>query len=168
MVRPKLDPTSAAFADRLDDLIDLAEHGPVLARDWQELGWHLAAAPMVHLRRGTWEILAQRLIGQLPRSIKVCYRQLSTAAMNMAAVPRAQDFMAEAIAQYTSVPGVQVITSPVGLLDRLPHPAGRPPGAGDHRPAGERPHLRHRDLAGHPEDRPRVTSTRPSAPSSTC
>ena len=120
VVRPKLDPKSSAFADRLDDLIDTAEHGPVLARDWQELGWHLAAAPMVHLRRGTWEILAQRLIGQLPRSIKVCYRQLSTAAMNMAAVPRAQDFMAEAIAQYTSVPGVQVITSPVGLLDRLP------------------------------------------------
>ena len=28
VVRPKLDPTTAAFADRLDELIDIAEHGP--------------------------------------------------------------------------------------------------------------------------------------------
>ena len=56
------------------------------------------------------------------------YRQLSTAAMNMAAVPRAQDFMVDAIAQYISDPAVQVITSPAGLLDRLPDPA-TPPGS---------------------------------------
>ena len=57
---------------------------------------------------------------QLPRSIKVTYRQLSTAAMNIAAIPRAQDFLVDAIAQYISDPAVQVITSPAGLLDRLP------------------------------------------------
>ena len=75
---------------------------------------------MVHLRRGTWETLSQRLVHQLPRSIKVTYRQLSTAAMNIAAVPRAQDFLVDAIAQYMSDPAVQVITTPAGLLDRLP------------------------------------------------
>jgi transcriptional regulator with XRE-family HTH domain len=120
VIRPKLDPDTRAFADRLDELIDIAESGQALARDWQEFGWHLAAAPMVHLRRPVWEVLSRRLVEQLPRSVKVCYRQLSTAAMNMAAVPRAQDFMVTAIAQYISDPAVQVITSPAGLLDRLP------------------------------------------------
>ncbi len=120
VVRPKLDPTTPEFADRLDELIDMAEAGTAYARDWQELGWHFAAAPMLHLRRSTWEDLSGRLIHQLPRSIKLAYRQLSTAAMNMAAVPRAQDFMVDAIAQYISDPAVQIITSPAGLLDRLP------------------------------------------------
>ena len=120
VVRPKLDPSSAAFADRLDELIDAAEAGTALARDWQELGWHFAAAPMVHLRRPTWETLSARLVHQLPRSIKVSYRQFSTAAMNLAAIPRAQDILVDAIAEYISGPAVQVITSPAGLLDRLP------------------------------------------------
>jgi hypothetical protein len=75
---------------------------------------------MIHLRRPVWEVLSRRLIDQLPRSVKVAYRQLSTAAMNMAAIPRAQDFLVVAIAQYISDPAVQVITSPAGLLDRLP------------------------------------------------
>ncbi len=120
VVRPKLDPASRSFADRLDELIDTCEIGTAWARDWQELGWHLAAAPMVHLRRTTWEALARQLVNQLPRSIKVAYRQLSTAAMNMAGVMRAQDFMVNAIAAYISDPAVQVITTPTGLLDRLP------------------------------------------------
>ncbi len=120
VIRPKLDPTTMEFADRLDDLLDTAETGHARARDWQELGWHFAAAPMVHLRRGTWESLSHRLVRQLPRSIKVTYRQLSTAAMNMAALPRAQDFLVDAIAQYVSDPAVQVVTTPTGLLDRLP------------------------------------------------
>lgn len=120
VVRPKLDPTTPKFADRLDELIDLAGAGTAYARDWQELGWHFAAAPMLHLHRSTWESLISRLIHQLPRSVKLAYRQFSTAAMNMAANPRAQDFMVDAIAQYISDPAVQVINSPAGLLDRLP------------------------------------------------
>lgn len=122
VVRPKLDPSSRQFADRLDELIDAVEDGSAYARDWQELGWHLESAPLVHLRPHTWEILAARLINQLPRSIKLAYRQYSTAAMNMAAIPRAQDFMVDAIRAYMAVPGVQVITTPLGLLDRLPTP----------------------------------------------
>jgi transcriptional regulator with XRE-family HTH domain len=120
VIRPKLDPATAEFADRLDELIDTVEAGVGRARDWQELGWHLAAAPMVHLRRTTWEVLSHQIVHLLPRSIKVTYRQLSTAAMNMAALPRAQDFLVDAIAQYVSDPAVQVVTTPTGLLDRLP------------------------------------------------
>ncbi|NUR09755.1 MAG: hypothetical protein HOQ45_22435, partial [Nocardioidaceae bacterium] len=67
VIRPKLDPESPAFADRLDELIDIAESGRALARDWQEFGWHLAAAPMVHLRGSVWEVLSRRLVQQLPR-----------------------------------------------------------------------------------------------------
>ncbi|MGN6130215.1 MAG: hypothetical protein ACTHOK_07725, partial [Nocardioidaceae bacterium] len=120
VVRPRLDPASRAFADRLDELIDCAEAGEACARDWQELGWHLAAVPLVHLRACTWEALATQVITQLPRSIKVAYRQYSTAAMNIATVPRAQDFLVDAIAAYVADPDVQVVTNPVGLLDRLP------------------------------------------------
>jgi transcriptional regulator with XRE-family HTH domain len=120
VVRPKLVAASSEFADRLDELLDLAEEGDAGARIWQELGWHLAAAPMVHLRAHTWQTLAERIVHLLPRSVKVAYRQYSTAAMNMAAVPRAQDFLVEAIASYVADPDVQVITNPVGLLDRLP------------------------------------------------
>jgi hypothetical protein len=70
VVRPELNPDSRAFAERLDELIDITETGRALARDWQEFGWHLAAAPMVHLRRPVWEALSRRLVAQLPRSIK--------------------------------------------------------------------------------------------------
>jgi len=120
VARPKLEVESCEFADRLDELIDLAEDGGALARDWQELGWHLAAAPMIHLRARTWEVLARQVVNQLPRSVKVAYRQYSTAAMNMASVKRAQGFMVQAIADYVADPDIQVITNPVGLLDRLP------------------------------------------------
>jgi transcriptional regulator with XRE-family HTH domain len=119
-IRPKLDPNEPGFADRLDDLIDCVEDRTATARDWQELGWHLAASPMAHLRRRTWEALAEGLVDLLPRAVHVPYRQLSTAAMNMAVVPRARDFMVDAIAAYISEPDVQVVTSPTGLLDRLP------------------------------------------------
>ncbi len=120
VVRPQLDPSSREFAVRLDDLLDLAEEGKALAVDWQALGWHLAAAPLVHLRASSWETLAHQIIYVLPRSLRVPYRQYSTAAMNIASVVRAQDYMVDAIAEYLAVPGVQVIMNPVGLLDRLP------------------------------------------------
>ena len=120
VLRPKLDPASREFALRLDDLVDLAEDGRAKAADWQELGWHLSAAPLVHLRSSTWHNLADQLVTIIPRSVNVAYRQYSTAAMNMATVPRAQDFMVSAIATYLSNPDVQVVTNPLGLLDQLP------------------------------------------------
>jgi hypothetical protein len=120
VVRPKLDPSTREFARRFDELLDMAEDGGAAARDWQELGWHMAAVPMVHLRATTWEALTGQLINQLPRSTKVAYRQYSTAAMNLASVLRAQDYLVEAIKHYVSNPDVQVVTNPMGLLDRLP------------------------------------------------
>ncbi len=122
VVRPKLDPAGREFSHRFDELLDLAEDGRAFARDWQALGWHMAAAPMVHLRAATWETLSAQLINELPRSTKVAYRQYSTAAMNLASVPRAQDYLVEAIKHYVSNPDVQVVTNPMGLLDRLPTP----------------------------------------------
>ncbi|HEX6517220.1 MAG TPA: hypothetical protein VF049_16760 [Nocardioidaceae bacterium] len=120
VIRPQLDPGTREFALRLDDLLDLAEAGQAQGRDWQELGWHMAAAPLVHLRGSTWETITGLVVNQLPRSVKVTYRQYSTAAMNLASIPRAQHFMTEAIARYITAPGVQVLTNPIGLLDRLP------------------------------------------------
>lgn len=120
LARPRLDPTTREYATRFDELLDLAEDGQARARDWQELGWYLSAAPMVHLRGRTWEALSHRLVNELPRSVKVCYRQYSTAAMNMASVLRAQDYMVDAIKTYISDPHAQVVTNPMGLLDRLP------------------------------------------------
>ncbi len=120
LLRPRLEPASRAFSLRLDELIDLAADGAARARDWEELGWHLSAAPMVHLRAGDWRALAHRLVALLPRSVNVAYRQLSAAAMSIAAVPRAQDFLVEAIATYLSDPAVQVVANPLVLLDHLP------------------------------------------------
>ena len=120
VVRPKLDPSTREFAERFDELLDLAEDGNARARDWQELGWYLAAAPMIHLRARTWKVLTHQLVTELPLSVKLAYRQYMTAALQMAAVQRAQDFMVDAIAAYVTDPDVQVITNPVGLLDRLP------------------------------------------------
>lgn len=120
VVRPKLDPSTVAFADRFDYLLDVAEEGGARAHDWQQLGWHLAAAPMIHLRAKLWRVLARRLVQQLPRTTKLTFRQYTTAAVYMAAIPRAQDFLADAIADYIADPDVQVVTSPVGLLGQLP------------------------------------------------
>lgn len=120
VIRPSLDPTTRGFASRLDDLLDLAEDGKAVARDWQELGWHMAAVPLVHLRARTWETLANRIVNLLPRGIRVPYRQYSTAAMNIASIQRAHDYLVEAIDEYLAAPHAQVILNPMGLLDRLP------------------------------------------------
>lgn len=120
VIRPQLDVTGREFALRLDELLDLAEDGGARARDWQDLGWHLAAAPVVHLRAQTWVAITHQIVNVLPRSIRVPYRQYSTATMNIASIPRAQDFLVEAIDDYLSDPDVQVIMNPLGLLDRLP------------------------------------------------
>jgi hypothetical protein len=120
VARPQLDPASREFSLRLDELIELAEDGEAGATDWQDLGWHLAAVPLIHLRARTWEALTHRVINILPRSVKVPYRQYSTAALNLASVPRAQDFLTDAIAEHIATPGVQVLTNPIGLLDQLP------------------------------------------------
>ena len=45
---------------------------------------------------------------------------LTSLPQTTAQVPRAQGFLVDAIAEYVADPGAQVITSPVGLLDRLP------------------------------------------------
>jgi hypothetical protein len=97
VARPQLDPASREFSIRLDELIELAEDGHARAVDWQELGWHLAVVPLVHLRARTWEAITHRVINQLPRSVKVPYRQYSTAALNIASVQRAQDFLTDAV-----------------------------------------------------------------------
>jgi hypothetical protein len=120
VVRPHLDVASRGFALRLDELLDLAEDKAAVARDWQELGWHLAAVPLVHLRGKTWEAIAHQIVNLLPLSIRVPYRQYSTAAMNIASIPRAQDFLVDAIAHYLSDPDAQVLMNPLGLLDQLP------------------------------------------------
>jgi hypothetical protein len=120
VIRPQLDVTSRQFALRLDELLDLAEDKQALARDWQELGWHLAAVPIVHLRARTWDAIAHQIVNLLPRSIRVPYRQYSTAAMNIASVVRAQDFLVAAVDDYVSDPDAQVLMNPLGLLDQLP------------------------------------------------
>jgi hypothetical protein len=119
-VRPRLDPADRAFATRFDALIDAAEEGTARPGDWEELGWHLAAVPLVHLRAATWETLATRIVDLLPRSVNVGYRQLSAAAMTMAALPRAQDPLVQAIHDHLADPAVQVVANPLVLLDRLP------------------------------------------------
>jgi len=120
VIRPQLDASTREFATRLDELLDLAEEGMACAQDWQELGWHLAVAPLVHLRRSTWASIAHQIVNILPRSIRVPYRQYSTAAMNIASVERAQDFLVEAIGDYLADPDAQVVLNPMGLLGRLP------------------------------------------------
>ncbi len=120
VLRPRLDPSSPQFTQRLDEVIELAEEGRAKALDWQDLGWHLASAPLVYLRSRTWETLAGRIVNIIPRSVGTAYRQYSTAAINMAAVPRARDFLVEAVATYISDPDAQVLANPLGLLDQLP------------------------------------------------
>ncbi len=120
LARPRLNPAEPAFADRLDELVTLAEDGGALSSDWQDLGWHLAAVPHAFLRSSTWATVCGRLVNELPRTVKLAYRQYSAAAFNLAQVPRAQAYLVDSIADYVADPGAQVLTSPVGLLDRLP------------------------------------------------
>ncbi|HEX6877422.1 MAG TPA: hypothetical protein VF165_17330 [Nocardioidaceae bacterium] len=120
IVRPQLDTGSGLFSARLDELIELAEDGEANAGDWQELGWHLGAAPLVHLRARTWEAISHRLVNELPRAVRVPYRQYSTAALNIASVRRAQEFLTDAVTDYVNTPGVQVLTTSIGLLYHLP------------------------------------------------
>ena len=143
---------SAAFADRLDELIERCEDGAALATDWHDLGWHLSAVPLVHLRARTWTALCTRLITDLPRTVKLAYRQYSVAAFNLAQVPRAYGYLVDAIADYVADPDVQVITNPVGPARPDPHPRG-----GEARPRPGREARQRRGVPGR-----RVGRRRPS------
>ncbi len=118
----RLDPSAPAFAPRFDELVDLAVSGAATAQDWQELGWHFSAVSSAYLPAAVWESLVAQIVSLLPRSVNVAYRQLSTAAMTIATVPRAQDFLVDAISGYMSEPDVQVVANPFVLLDHLPTP----------------------------------------------
>ncbi len=168
VVRPKLDPSSVEFADRLDELIDLAEAGTARARDWQELGWHLAAAPMVHLRRPTWEVLS-------------CSTDPPAAALDQGVLPTVQHRSHEPRghpprAGHHGRRDRAVHLRPCGPDHHQPRrPAGPAPDqalgtarARDGREAAEQPDLRDRRLAGHPEGHPPRRSPTMSGPSSTC
>ena len=118
--RPRLDPAGPDFGRRLDVLVEAAESGTASSVEWQELGWHLAAVPLAYLRADTWQALTRHLVRDLPRTIGIAYRQLSIAARDLAAVPRAQDPLVKAISSYISHPAVQVVNNPLDLLDHLP------------------------------------------------
>lgn len=120
LARPRLDPSTPAFSARFDELIDRCEAGAGEPRDWQDLGWHLTTVPLAHLRRSTWATLCTRLCDELPRTVKLAYRQYTAASFDIAGVPRAQGHLVDAIAAYVADPDVQVITTPAGLLDQLP------------------------------------------------
>src|SRR5680860_1846737 len=66
VIGPQLDGTSREFAERLDELIRLAEDGRADARQWQELGRHLTCVPLVHLPGSTWESLSHCLLYTSP------------------------------------------------------------------------------------------------------
>ncbi|MGH3509913.1 MAG: hypothetical protein ACRDPI_06745 [Nocardioidaceae bacterium] len=117
---PRLQPGSPSFDDRLDELIVKVEERSGDARDWQELGWHLAVASHVYLPPRTWESLAAQVVNLMPRGVKVVYRQFATAAMNISSVPRSHEFLVEAIREYLSMPDAQVLLNPMGMLDQLP------------------------------------------------
>jgi hypothetical protein len=120
VIRPRLDPEEPGFGARLDALIEAAEAGAADGAAWQELGWHVASVPHLYLPRNTWRTLAETIVHIIPRSVRVAYRQYSTAAGNLATVPRAQPLLVEAVDAYLAAPDVQVVTNPFGLLDRLP------------------------------------------------
>lgn len=120
LARPPLDPGTREFSNHLDELIELAEADAATTVQWLDLGWHLSSVPLVYLRSGTWESLAHRLVGMIPRGVFTAYRHLIAALMNIAEVPRSHDFFVEAISDYLATPHVQVVNNPIGQLDQLP------------------------------------------------
>jgi hypothetical protein len=52
--------------------------------------------------------------------VRAPYRSYGAAALTLASVPRAQDFLTAAVEELVSSPGIEVVTSPGGLLARLP------------------------------------------------
>lgn len=122
VARPPLHPGTPGFADRLDHLVERAEDGHVTASEWADLAWHLAASPHVHLRAHTWERLAHDIVSRVPRALRAPYRSYAAAAVVTGSVPRAQDFLTDAVEGYVATSGVEVTTNPIGLLARLPTP----------------------------------------------
>jgi hypothetical protein len=88
--------------------------------------WDSGEIPICDEGMSAYEVALDLEVGQISsitgyiKASIPASRQLRTAAMNMAAIPCAQDFMVNAIAQYISDRAIQVITSPAGHLDRLP------------------------------------------------
>ncbi len=118
--RPVLDPAGPAFPDRLDELVDLAEDGKAQGAEWQQLGWHLTAAPLVHLRRHSWQTLARRVIGVAPRAVGHAQLLYDNAVSDLALLPRSRDALLDAIETHLGDPNAQVLTSPFHLLARIP------------------------------------------------
>lgn len=118
--RPTLDPARTGFADRLDELLDRAESGLATSLEWQELGWHCAAVPLLHLREGTWRALASGVLDVVPRAVGTSQLLLQNAVSGLAQLPRSRGYLLDAIVAHLADPHAQVVTSPFSLLARLP------------------------------------------------
>ncbi|HET7735982.1 MAG TPA: hypothetical protein VFK52_08420 [Nocardioidaceae bacterium] len=118
--RPTLDPGSDGFPDRLDELIDRAESGVATSVEWQLLGWHCAAVPLVHLREETWRALAAGVVHRVTRAIGPAQLLLQNAVSGLATVSRSHGYLLEAIEAHLADPHAQVVTTPFSLLERIP------------------------------------------------
>ncbi|HSV37284.1 MAG TPA: hypothetical protein VLI04_00865 [Nocardioidaceae bacterium] len=124
-VRPALDAADPRLTARLDELLDRAEKGDATSLDWQQLGWHCAAVPHLHLRQDSWRTLAGRIVGVVPRALGRSQLLLHNAVTDLATIPRSHEFLLDAIESYLADPAAQVVTTPFSLLERIPHPRAR-------------------------------------------
>ena len=118
--QPSIDPGEPGFGARLDALIDRAEDGVATAIEWQQLGWHLAAVPLVHLREQTWQTVARRAVSLVSRAVGGAQLLLHNAVADIATLSRSHDFLVDAIEEYLGDPDAQVVTTPFSLLQRIP------------------------------------------------
>jgi len=107
-----------------DQLLDAAIDGEALTgAEWQQLTGPLTAHDSLYLRRGDWDAITTRLVGELGRSTGAAYTRRFEAAAALIRHPSAQRHLSRALGGYVTDPDAQVVLPVLRLLTEVRDPA---------------------------------------------
>ena len=107
-----------------DQLLDAAVDGEALTgTQWQQLTGALTAHDSLYLRRGDWDAITTRLVGELGRSTGAGYARRFEAAAALIRHPSAQRHLSRALGGYVTDPDAQVVLPVLRLLTEVRDPA---------------------------------------------
>lgn len=111
------EPVDSVVEKRLDQLITDALDGAALSGDcWLRLVCGLAHHEHVYLREHEWDLICERLVSELARTVGIAHHLRHEACLTLLHHPSSQRHLLRAIGAWVTTPDVQLVTPVLALL----------------------------------------------------